>query len=81
MTPKTVDFINKGLEYIETLKEETVNELFKAELSIYEFNKNTMTGKALLGKNNLFGIDTKESVDLDIPENCIDKIFKFNEWR
>lgn len=69
-----VDNINNGLEHIETLKEETINELFKAELSIYEFNKNTMTGKAILGKNNLFGIETKDNVDLDIPEKCIDKI-------
>ncbi|MBF7065783.1 hypothetical protein [Aliarcobacter butzleri] len=74
MSIDTVDNINKGLEYIETLKEETISELFKAELSIYEFNKNTMTGKAILGKNNLFGIETKDNVDLDIPENCIDKI-------
>ncbi len=74
MTVDTIDDINKGIEYIQTLKEETVEELFKAELSIYEFNKNSMTGKAILGKNNLFGIETKETVDLDIPENCINSI-------
>ncbi len=71
LNSESIDYVNKGLELIENLKEERLNTLYKAELSIYECNKNSMTGKAILGKNDLFGIETKDTIDLDIPHDCM----------
>lgn len=69
-----IDYVNKGLEFVEQLKEEIVNEEYRATLSIYEFNKNTLTGKARIISHNMFEIDVKENIDLNVPSECIEDI-------
>ncbi len=66
--------ISRGLDFVNQLKEEVLKDIYKAELAIYEFNKNSLTGKARIISHNMFGIEVKENIDLHIPDNCIDDV-------
>jgi len=67
ITRKDIKDINIGLKHIEKLKEEKIDVPSKAEVIVQEFNKLNMTGKAQIVNIDLWGVEHREIVDIEIP--------------
>ena len=63
MDASTAPDIQKGLQVIDYLKNMPIEEIHKAEIEVYEYNKKKFTGKAYLKNTDLFGIKKGKTID------------------
>jgi len=74
MSKETLNFIHKGINIFNKIKEHKVQDIFQAQIEVYEFNTLSNTGKAIVYQANYKNATIFEKMDFEVENESIEKI-------
>lgn len=74
MSIETYEYIYKGIDIFNKIKEHQINDTFQAQIEVFEFNTQTQQGKAKIYNANYKDAVIYEETDFEVDNESIEKI-------